>query len=94
MPVELRAALLDPRQVEEARRELVSVRQLPALDRLPRLGPVRHVLAETDAGSPHHVEHPARPLLDRSGDRHGASVVRKPDWPSRQRATIGHVTVT
>ena len=77
VPVVLGRTLLDPREVEEARRELVSVRQPAALDRLPRLGPVGHVVAETQTGGAHHVEHPARPLLDRSGDRHRASVVRE-----------------
>ena len=89
VPVELRPALLDPRKVEETGREIVSVRQLTAVDRLPGVRTIRQVFTETHVGRSHRVEHPARPLLDRSGDRHGASVVPKTDWPSRQRATIG-----
>ena len=77
--------LLDPREMEEGRCELVSFGELAMLDRLPCVGPVRQIVAETQAGSSHHVEHPARPLLDRSGDRHGASVVPR-NGLSRQAA--------
>ena len=93
VPVELGPPLLDPRQVEEARRE----RRLLAAARRARRPPTPRRGTGTSSprrtsGRSHHVEHPARPLLDRSGDRHGASVVRQADWPSRQRATIGPVS--
>ena len=74
VPVDLGSALLDAREMEEARREVVSGRQLATLDRLPRLGPVRDVLAEPQARRADHLEYPTSapvvPLRNRNGARH------------------------
>src|SRR4029450_1857321 len=62
-------ALLDPGKVEERLGEVVSLRSLTALDLLPRLGPVRQVVAEAEIARADRVEHPARPSLDRGRDQ-------------------------
>ena len=74
VPVALRPALLEPREVEEGGGELVALRQLAALGLLPGLGPVGDVVADTEIARSERVEYPASAALDAIGDLHGAAV--------------------
>ncbi len=61
MLVAPRVALLDPREVEERLGQVVAGRPLPALDLLPGLGPVLHVVSEAHLAAADRVQHPAGP---------------------------------
>ena len=61
-------SLLDPGEVKERLREVITLGPLPTLDLLPRLGAVGHVVTEAEIARADRVEHPARPPLDAFGN--------------------------
>src|SRR5213592_1932973 len=56
--------LFEAGEVEERLRQVVAAGPLAAVDLLPRLGAVRHVVAEPEVAGADRVEHPAGPSLD------------------------------
>src|SRR5262249_59681454 len=74
--------LLDAGQVEERLCEVVPVGSLAALDLLPRLGAVRHVVPEAEVAGADRVEHPAGPLLDSVRDHRKTPRATRAAWTS------------
>ena len=72
MFVATRVTLFDPREVEERLGQVVADRQLPALDLLPGLGPVLHVVSEAHLAAADRVQNPAGPQLHLLGNQRKA----------------------
>ena len=72
MLVATRVALLDAREMEERLGQVVAARLLPALDLLPGLGAVLHVVSEAHLAAADRVQNPAGPPLHLLGNQRKA----------------------
>jgi hypothetical protein len=75
-------ALLDAREVEERRGELVALRALPALDLRPGRFVVRQVVAEPDVSRADRVENPARAPFDSLRNQRNTLLASLAAWTS------------
>ena len=81
MRVTRRAALLEPREMEERRGKVVSLRQLATVDLIPGIRPKRKVLGQPEVTCAERLENPARPPLDALGDPDGGRHRRESTYP-------------